>query len=295
VNLVTAAGTARFILAPELPEGGTYGGQAVIETFGQLGLPMEFDVVTDPPGSSLAEANAAYVVLPIEEGNLWNPMPPVAGGPSHVTRALVYDDFVRAWVAQFELPYEMTPTSPFSWTKADTNASTRRLRLEILSVEDGVLIGNVSDRWSGLLEARTEAGVLAPTDVAFVGTFELQRYGAAPELESVTPPVDYAVSAAGLLPYPSVGACQGVAFDATGSVNGALVDCGVMANESDFVAADPDAQASCALAMVEVALDGQTTAAQIEAFLDDSTPNPGGQSFADFMRACAAQDNGTCV
>ncbi len=295
VNYVTAAGTVHITLAPELPQEGTYGGEAVITTFGQLGLPMEVQIVTDPPGASLEAATAAYLVLPIFEGNLWNPMPATEGGPEFVTRELIYDDFVRAWVAQIEVPYEMTATSPFAWTATANNGVTRRLRFELVMAGEGVVTGNVSDRWSGLLEARTLAGVLEPSDVLFTGTFELQRHGAAPELASVTPPVDYPAMAAGLLPFPTIESCSGVDFSVGAQVDGVDVDCGLMMGSDDFLAADADAQAACALAMTEVALEGDTTASQIEAFLDDATPNPGGLSFADFMRACAAQQDGLCL
>ncbi len=295
ITVLTAAGPARYILAPELPVAGTYQGEAVLQTFGQLGLPIELSIVTEPAGASLDTATAAYLVLPIEPGNLFNPLAPTEGGPTFVTRALQYDEFVRAWVARFDMPDGLADDSAFQWVHADGNAVSRRMRFEIAPIGDGVIAGRFSDRWSGLLETRSLAGVLEPADVLFEGTVSLDRIAAAAPLADVTPPQDYAPEAVGILPMPTLDRCTGaVAFTASTSIDGRRVDCATISDAASFEAASPSQQARCALAMTQVALDAGTTASAIEAYVDDSTPGPGGLSFADFMDRCVAQTEGTC-
>lgn len=295
VNVLTAAGAARYILVPELPVDGTYQGEAVLGTFGQLGLPIEVSIVTDPPGADLQVATAAYLVLPIEAGNLFNPLPPTTSGPTFVTRPLEYDEFVSAWVARFDMPYVLGDESAFNWVDVSGNAVARRMRFEITPIGDGVMAGRFSDRWSGLLEVRSPAGVLEPEAVVFEGSVTLERIAAAPALADVTPPVEYPTEAAGTLPMPVLDQCMGVSFTASVSIDGRSVDCGVITDAQSFEAASPVQQSECALAMTQVALDAGTTASQIEDFLDDSTPNPGGISFSEFMRRCTAQIDGTCL
>lgn len=296
VNLLTAAGTARYILMRELSADGAYQGEAVLGTFGQLGLPMELSIVTDPPGADLSLADSAYLVLPIEPGNLFNPLPAVRAGPSLVTRRLEYDDFVGAWVARFDMPYELADESAFHWVDlGGANAVARRMRFEIEPLGEGRMVGRFSDRWSGLLEVRSPGGVLEPEDVLFEGSLTLQRIGPAPALADVTPPVEYSAEPAGLLPLPVLDQCTGVAFTASTAIDGRRVDCAAITDATSFEAALPAEQARCALAMTQVALSAGTTASQIQDFLDDSTPNPGGISFVEFMGRCTSQEDGTCV
>lgn len=296
VNLVTAAGTVRLILAPDFPHDGGYAGEVVMGTFGQLGLPIDMKVVTSPANTTLEDADEAYLVLPIEEGNLWNPMPPTDGGPTHVTRALEYDAFVDAWVARFELPYDPEAGSAFGWvTEGVGNAPSRNLRLEIQPAGGGELVGNVSDRWRGLFETRSVGGARQSEDVLFEGTFRVRRVEAAPALEDVTPPVDYTVGAVTALPDPVVDACGGVSFGVSADVGGVTRDCAGITDVAGFEGAAADAQAGCALAVAATALSADTTASQIVAFLDDSIPDPGGRSFSEFMQDCVTQTDGTCV
>ncbi len=295
VNIVSAAGTAEFIVAPEFSDAGRYGGEVVMNTFGQVGLPIEFDIVTDPPTASLANADAAYLVLAVDEGNLWNPTDVRSGGPTYVTRELEYDAFVQGWVARFTLPYSLPQTSAFGWvTGGGTNAVSRRMRFELTPIGDGVIVGSVSDRWAGLFETRTTGGVRQSEDVAFEGTFEVQHIDEAPLLAEV-PVVNFDVDPVDILPAPALAACATVAFDDAAQVGGFDRDCAGISDRTSFVAADAAAQASCALAMAEVGLSSETTASQIVAFLDDNIPDPGGQSFADFMDDCVSQTDGTCV
>ncbi len=300
INLVTQAGSVRFNLLPELSQDGRYQGTFVTGTFGQNGLPIGFSIVTDPAGSSLQSATAAYLVLPVESGNLFSPTSSAAdgGGPTFVTRPLIWDDFVRAWVATAELPYPLEATSPLGWVASADNAVSRNMRFELNVEDDGSVVGRLSDRWSGIFEERSAAGVLEPADIVYEGELSLIRADEAPELSTVTPPAVFTRPAAGRLPLPSITACANVMFPAAvvaadGGV--AQQNCSTVTTQAQFIAATPDVQAKCALAIADRAMAGNTTSGTITAFIDDSIPDPNGQSFAAFMQDCAAQTNGTCV
>jgi hypothetical protein len=293
VTVVTQAGPARFQFLPELGQDGAYEGQVLTPTFGQNGVPIALSVVTEPADVPLASARAAYLVLDVATGHLFSPMSPTApGAPARVTRPLVYDSFVRAWVATFEVPHTLEATSPLAWVASSSNGVSRNMRFELNVTDDGELYGKVADRWSGLFETRTSGGVLEPSDIVFEGTLSATRNDVAPALTAVLPAIPYTRPAAGAVPAPALDACVRVTWV---PASGQALNCSGITSTTSFLAAAPEVQARCAQAMADSALAGTTTAKQITAFLDDSIEDPSGQSFASFMQDCATQANGTCV
>ncbi|MGI5861964.1 MAG: hypothetical protein ACOX6T_07875 [Myxococcales bacterium] len=91
------------------------------------------------------------------------------------------------------------------------------------------------------------------------------------------------------LPAPALASCSDASFAVPAS---GAYDCEGITSLAAFQAAPVELQAACAIAVTRASLAGETTAGQIAEFLDSGTS--GGESFADFMKRCAAGTDGTC-
>lgn len=290
VSVITSAGAFRLSLIPQLPCGGTYSGTARIEQFGQIGLPIDFQVVTDPPEASLEAAEAAWVVMPVGPEKLFSPHEPLdpESADESMTAELVADEFTGRWVAVFVNEFRMGEDALLA--SATIPGQVRRaLRLELEQFGERQLIGAISDRWTGLYDRRPELGEPMPANVTFEGTLELTRIDDAPHFSEVTPPEDLGDANPQPLPAPSLEACLDehllvAPIDEYG--------CEGLATVADFQSASAAERANCAIAVARTSLLSETTARQIAAFLDDT--DPGGESFAEFMERCAAGTDGTC-
>ncbi|MGM0556181.1 MAG: hypothetical protein ACQEVA_07365 [Myxococcota bacterium] len=293
VKLFTPVGNYELALVPQFPLAGSYAGEATMSAFGTTGLPIEFQVVTDPNGAALSDADRAWLVLPVGSETLFSPLGATDEPVDYVARELNYDDFVDRWVASFEMAFDLSATTVVS--AANDTQVRRSMRFEIEPFESDAIIGSFTDRWSGLYEVRSANGVTRLEDVIYTGDLFLERFGSAPRFEEVEVR-EHSPANPQLLPEPPLSACSD---DANFSVAVTQVDevdynCDSITSRQEFADATPDAQALCAVAVSAHALSGETTGSQIRAFLDDTLPNPGGQSFADFMEDCAAGTDGTC-
>ena len=296
LQVVSAVGSFRLSLVPEPPFAGTYAGTVSFPLFGQQGLPIDFQVVTKPEDASLASAKEAWLVLSLAPENLFAPW---IDGVQWDTAAskLEYSDLLDRWVAVFEGGFNMGPNSflpplPVGQVK-------RTMRFEIEPAEGQRLVGDMDDTWEGLYQKRTSDGAKEIAKVTFSGALALTRVGGAPSADEVTPGPSSPPANPSLLAPPDLGLCG----DDAGLFNGVGVylaedetehDCGEIDDLMSFQKSTPDARASCAIAYARMALEGDSTAAQIAAFLDEDTENPGGDSFAEFMEDCAVGANGRC-
>ncbi len=290
VYVITSAGAFRLNLIPRVPFGGSYAGTALIDQFGQTGLPIDFQIVTEPADAALSEATAAWLVLPVGPDKVFSPHEKLEAENPHefMTRPLEEDAFTGRWVATFVNEYRLGAESVLA-AGAIPGQVRRTLRFELEPLGTRGLIGALSDRWTGLYDKRPDFGEPEPANVTFEGTLDMTRIGAAPEASAVTPPQDLGDAHPQPLPAPAIDACLDEHL-AVEPIDGYA--CDDLATLTDFIAADSAVRTACAIAVARQSLESQTTARQIAAFLEGS--DPGGESFADFMERCAAGTDGTC-
>lgn len=288
VEFVSAVGALTLALVPEQAAAGKYAGDVRIETFGAAGLPIEFEVVTQPAGVALSEATKAYVVLPIDENFLF--APGRGGAMTEAAAELVYDDFTKTWVANFRGAFDLTDGVVLQSPAADQ--IERQLRLEIEINEAGDVIGQFRDIWTGFYESRSANGVITREDVTFQGAIQASKVGAARDAGAVD--LVAALPAANVQPLaaPGLAECTTDLSGFMATIDNADYACTNIFDTADFEAATPQAQAECAIAVAASSLAGDTTANQIKTYLDGGDIN--GQSFATFMAACSTGENGTC-
>ncbi|HEY3452580.1 MAG TPA: hypothetical protein VGK67_39920 [Myxococcales bacterium] len=296
VYVITSAGAFRLSLIPQLPLSGYYAGQARLAQFGQTGVPLDFYVVTNPSDASLSQATEAFVLLPVGPEKIFSPHPKTAAASSAetMTRKLSWEGApVNRWVAVFVSEFDLGDGSVVA--AAGIAGQVRRtIRLEIEPFGTNEIIGKISDRWTGLYDARPDLGPRQPANVVFEGQIEMRRMGPAPLYTEINPPETVPEGDPKLLPIPAVGDCTDALLAAVPAVTlgTATYGCDTTKTVTAFKAATAAEQASCAIALTRESLNGDTTARQIASFLDNT--NTSGESFADFMKRCAAGENGTC-
>lgn len=291
VYVITAAGAFRMSLIPQVPVSGTYSGYAFMNLFGGTGLPLDLQIVTNPPEATLESASEAWVVLPVGPEKLFSPHESFGGeaGSEYVTRPLKKDDFTGRWVATFISEYRLDSDSMLAAARI-LGQVRRTIRLELEPGQDaGLIIGSLSDRWNGLFDHRPEFGDRVPANVVFEGTLELHRVTSAASYKDVTPPQELGQGSPAPLPLPELIDCQDQHLAVEPEEE---FSCDGLATLADFQLAGPEEQVACAIAVARAALAGQTTALEIQSFLDNS--NRSGMSFAEFMERCAAGTEGTC-
>ncbi|MBN2340754.1 MAG: hypothetical protein JXX29_11220 [Deltaproteobacteria bacterium] len=278
-------GTLKFNMGAEKPISGTYAGEANVTVFGNVGLPLEFQIVTNPENAALADADSAYMLLNVTRGNIFSPVDVYEGAPEYLSTELVFDDFLGRWVAIFENEYVLSDSALMA--SPQRGQIGRVLRFEIEPYDDGVIIGSFSDRWEGLYDARSTAGITELVDVLFEGEIQMTRMSDAIALADVQLPSELPQANPGLLGLPPTTSCNSADLfpDA----------CTGITTNTLFENADNALQIECALTAADEAMAGDTTGGMLTAFLDDEIENPDGMSFADFMEACATGANGICV
>ncbi len=292
VEVSTPVGSYQVTLQPSFPASGQYSGTALVDTFGRVGLPIDFELVTDPAGAPLDEAQTAWLVLPVSSDRLFSPVYP-DGTIDHLAAELTHDDFVDKWVATFDYAFDLNDAQ--IWEVPESDQVERSLRFEIAMEGKHRVEGSFTDRWSGLYEVDSAQGVTTIETVVTTGELRLQRVAnarSAGELNDATP----AQADPQLLAAPGIDACQGLTIFELSSrdIDGESYGCDAIASAEDFEAATPEEMASCAIAAGDETLSAETTSGQIRAFLDDEVDNPGGQSFEEFLEDCAAGTDGTC-
>ncbi|MGI5861963.1 MAG: hypothetical protein ACOX6T_07870 [Myxococcales bacterium] len=156
VYVITSAGAFNLTLAPQLPFAGHYAGSVALDQFGQTGLPIDFQIVTDPPDASLESATSAWVVLPVRPDAIFSPRPKqlAADVEETLARPLAWEGApVNRWVATFTSGYDLGAGSVVA-AAAIAGQVRRTLRLEIEPFGNEQVIGRISDRWTGLYDER---------------------------------------------------------------------------------------------------------------------------------------------
>lgn len=295
LKIFTELGNYKVALTPQFPVGGSYVGAATLSTFGSTGLPIEFQIVTEPDDVSLDEADKAWMLLPVGSSYLFSPLVSADDSIEYVARELVYDDFVEKWVAKFQFAFDLTD-SPIV-AAADTTQVRRSLRFQLETLGSDGIVGEFADTWNGVYEARSTRGVTSLQDIKFEGSVSANRFTGGPSFKDIEV-VEYFDASPNLLAPPPIDACESTNFDLApldqGDGEDAAAACADISSQADFQTADPEAQALCAVAVTRDALSGETTGGMIRAFLDGSQPGGNNQSFAEFMEDCAAGTNGTC-
>jgi hypothetical protein len=311
VRVTTEAGSFSVIVMPEVPVAGSYAGEVSVAQFGSVGMPLELEIVTEPSGASLEEATTAWVLLPSSRSNLFSPTP---AGEEVIwdARVLAYDELTETWFASFRHDYALIEGSFVGTALGDD--LQRTISVELAVDSPGTLVGRLDDRWTGLYDSRTAGGVVSPAVLIFSGAFDLRRVRDARAPEVVVAGVDDAVST-GLRPLPTLEACTdemlGVADDSEFGVptaidlDGRSYSCGettggfltsAITSVAQFASpvVSDSRRSSCAIAVAETALAGETTAKLVESFFDGDGITPGSRSFSDFMQDCAAGVDGLC-
>lgn len=294
VQIVTSVGTFRTKLLPEPTASGRYAGTVTASRFGQVGLPIDFEIVTDPIDAAPEDAAHVYLVLPVQPGSIYSPISPSQSESTHVAVELQFQEFTRTWIGTTRAPFDFGQDSTLA--RYGAGKVMRSLRFE-LTFHKNALTGKLRDNWEGLYDARTADGVASLATVVFDGKVDMTRVGKSRELAELPALHVRNTEAVAARPLPDVeSACPDELFavdDVT--VDGEVMSCAGIASASDFFSASAAEQASCAVAVAENALSGgKTTAALIAAFLSGDSAVTGEESFSDFMRRCAAGTNGAC-
>ena len=304
VRLSSEAGSFTVILGLEPTIDAAYAGQVFVATFGTVSIPLSFEIVTEPAGSTLEAATSAWLVLPSGVSHVFSPTPP-SGIESWLAQPLTFDPLLNSWVASFRHNYPLASTSVLD--PAVTDGIQRTLRFELKSDSPGSVTGRFTDRWTGIYDSRSAGGVVEAQPVVFQGDLEAILVGPARAQADLTIDTNDAVAIAPVA-LPALGACTDAMFGAPGSpttASGAsgIVSCGApdasgnaILNVAQFTsAATSDAQrAECALAVAEDSLLGETTGSLLLQFFNGDGSTPGNQTFSEFMADCAAGTGGLC-
>ena len=290
VEVTSAVGSFVIALIPELGAGGEYAGVVKLPTFGSAGLPIAFEIVTDPVGASLSQATSAHIVLPIDDNLIFSP----GRGADSLEEAvaeLIYDEFTTSWVANFRGAFDLSDGVVLGAGAAEQVG--RQVRFEITLDDEGNVIGSFRDLWSDLYESLSADGIISDEGTNFEGTLVAVKVGPARRPNqidtqtSLTPPQDLPI------PGPDFGACAAPVDLSTISVveDQETFDCAGLTSMESFEAATPEAKSRCALAVARVGLAGDTTASQIQTYLDGGNL---GKPFSEFIVDCSTGEMGTC-
>ncbi len=284
VQLVTEAGTFKVQLVPTARSTGRYAGAVSMQGFGSSTLPLDFDLVTDPPHLGLDElpnvGGTAWLVLPITNAHPFSPTT-----ANHTTEPrwlpLSYDSFTGRWVATHEAPFDLSDSPLLGW--ASQLPVTRGLRFELETVEPGVVTGTVTDSWTGLVDTWSESDRI-PGEILLHGTLDARRIGPPTAL---TPPVSTPLTlpAPAVLPAPDVaGLCAGIDID---------VDVSCLLTPSTFAGGTDGERSTCALTFLASLLQGDTVSQTLVRYVSGAVP-AGDPTFEEFLQGCADNDD-TCM
>ncbi len=291
IGIISSVGVLRVTLVRTPSVAGEYLGEASISTLGGMKVPMRMWVVTDPVEASLEDAERAWMLLPVGADEIFSPHEVIAGRP-WVASELEFDGFVERWVGRFDNTFHFGAESFLPSYSADQVGRTMRFEIEPLGADR--FTGAFVDRWEGLYETRTLDGLRQLEVVRLEGEFEVSRVGVGPGPDEIVAAAGDAANP-GPLPNPSLDRCQNADFAVTPiRVGEVSYGCGDITSVAAFEVASDEDRANCAIAVAETALAGSTVSGQIRDFLDGDEQTPGGQSFAEFMEACAAGVGGAC-
>lgn len=288
IEMVSSVGSMTFALSPERAATGAYSGDVLMETFGAASLPIEFSVATRPDGSTLSEAEAAWIVLGTGDDQIFAPTRG-EGVPETVAAPLAYDDFTQTWVANFRGAFDLSDGLVMQF---DSDSQIQRqLRFELTIQADGSAAGSVRDTWTGLYESRSSNGVLTLGDVIYRGELLAEKVDSGPSNTDID--TDYVAPVADpqIFPVGTLNSCDDTILSTATFDDGTLYDCGAITTAT-FASASPEEQARCAIAVANTGLQGETTAGQIRTYLEGGSV--GGKSFAEFMTDCAGGVDGLC-
>lgn len=288
VELLTAVGSVTIALLPESSAEGRYSGSVRINTFGSAGLPIDFEILTQPEGATLTQAQTAWIVLPIAESQVFAPARGEA--PEKVAAPLSFDDFTQSWVANFRGAFDLTDGVVLTTDAAEQ--IDRKIRFEITINEQGDVVGQFRDIWTGLYEARSLNGVLTREDVIFEGSIFASKIGNASDLSTIDVDAELPTPNTQGVPAPDLSVCTMNLSGFAATQNEIDYTCAGIVDAADFESATPDAQASCAIAVALTGMSGETTTDQIKTYLDGGDL---GIPFSQFMDECASGTNGRCV
>jgi hypothetical protein len=291
-TVATALGAYHVTLVPAPPVAGHYSGTVTLQTFGQTGLPIDFQIVTQPENVPLEKADHLWLVLPTAKASLFSPVEAFPGAPGNVAAPLTYDAFLGRWVAKTSYEYRLGQQSLLT---TGPGQISRILRFE-LEMQNGQVIGALSDRWQGFYEARSLENVVDFVDVVFEGKFELSWVEPGLPLSKLPQPLAFDLPTRFPLSAPPIDKCAATVKFPTAPVvvDGVEYTCGSIATAAAFILASPEQQASCAMASAGAALNGVTTGQLLASFLDENAQKPSNKSFAEFMEACAKGTDGNC-
>ncbi len=292
-NVVTSVGAFPISLVPRRSVDGLYAGDVAVREFGGSSVPLRFGLRVVPSDATFDDAQERYLILPASPQALFSPI--VSNTEVWVERPLEFDTQSNVWFARFAAPFALDGNSQFG------GDIVRTLRVELSGMEDGRLQGAVADRWLGLFAARSADGVPTPATVGLTGQLTAMRVQSLPAAARTPLQGNASATTPSLAAPLAITQCTSAVYGGLVAGTGQLTDAGVatgpcpgMTTPVAFTSAANADKATCALALADKALTGPSTAAQVLAFLDENTPNPGGLTFSEFLTKCAARD-GYCV
>lgn len=289
-TVFTSVGRFDVRIRPKQSVAGAYAGTLALSNLGTV--PVEFQIVTEPPGAGLDNANSAWLVLPVSGGAFLSPQDD-AGEPTELAAALEYNASSGLSVARFNHAFELGGDG--SVFPSATGTVGRGMRFELETTVNGDLVGNFVDVWSGLYDVIGLGGAPEPEDTNRIGTFDMRRVARA-ELsatDAMNLPDGREPATVGVIEAPLT-ACTDAVASATGSA--AETACAGAGADwaTRFAELGAPERAACAGAYTDAALVSGSTIADVLASYTSETP-PTGDSFRAFLDDCAAGTDGTCV
>lgn len=291
VTVYTPVGRINLQLEPQQPVEGVYSGSLAFTNLGTL--PVEFQVVTEPSGATLATATNKWLVLDVTESGFLSPQDAAAmGGPTKLASPITLDTVSGKYVALFNHAFALGAGASQVFQPA-AGTSGRGLRFELEQTAGGALQGNLVDVWSGLYELQGAGGMPAPATTYQVGALDVRRAGeglSAAEVRALPSGAGPAVPVAtGDAP---LGACSSAllnTFPATCHDADTGTD-----DLAAFASAPAATRAACANDAVTTALGtGTTVTAKLAEYTSTTPPTAG--SFQAFLDDCSKGTNGACV
>lgn len=291
VDIVTTAGRVTVHLAQPLPASGLYDGISQTSTFGGTALPVAIAIETEPSDvTQLEDATSAWVWIDSEGDQLLH-LPARNTDGAWMRAPLEWDSGTQAWVSTFFA--EIDGDRIFGAPLYPHGARSIRIELRQSPDEEGRLSGAWVDRWHGIRDRISVDGIPQPLAFSVTGHLRLARDGGLPSVElreATEAPTPWSP-----LPPPALPHCLNTDLQNVYGTPDEPSACQAIGTLADLPLHDPESVAECALDMAAQVDDGAPLANMLHAFLDPNQDNPAGMSFADFLDACAAREQGFCV
>jgi hypothetical protein len=288
LTLFSAIGNFDLMLMPQPAYEGEWLGELKIDSFGGG---QGFDLRARITGNSI---DGLALILPVSNSNLFSPRDDHNPERDYEKVPLVFRSQTNTYQALFTHEFRFED-GLFGDLRPRQVERTLRFDFDAQALAAGRLEGRFADIWRGLHNTQRTSGEREVGTIDFIGSFTFQRIG---DLDR--PANSFTVSTI-QAPQPALnergtlGGCENRFFNLEHfDVGEETYHCDGITSAEQFLAADAEAQASCALAMSTSVSMGDTTAKQIALYFAEQ-PGPQGLSFEAFLKACADDTDPVCM